>query len=743
RFGVSGKGSDVEEAVRVYQQGLQIVSAVFYPEQRYKLADNLGDLHFEQQQYAAARAAFQEAHAASEAMRLHRQADSQQKMAGDNARMYARLIACCLQANDITAAFNYAAAAKGRAFTDALATTRSDFNAIATDNPAFAPHWQMLQTRQRQIDQLLTLRTSDRLSAADRQRCEQQIYQLREEERKQWDQLAYEFPTLTATVTAPTLTASEALTLAHRTNLTLVEYYRHEHGWCAFIAAPHSDQIEHVLLPELDNSQLLDWAVSWLKSIETRAYRHTLHRRLLPALYRAAIAPLISHLPNAAGHVLLAPFHWLHLMPLSATLAYCDPDATWAAAFMPSLGAFKVLHTQMQRDETAVWQAPQNLLSIAYPGTGRTRLPNVLPEAQGIAQWFDAARVTKLHEADAQPDQVLDHARHAHAAHFGCHSYFDTARPNQSGFVLSGGWLTARQIVTQLHLDNAQLATLASCRSNYNTLDSGDNFTNLMQAIMTAGAPIVAASLWSVDDAATRLLFEAFYQQLRAGITPHRALQAATDKLREEGWTHPYYWAAFRLTGLPYPATAQAISGWPPAIDTLYTQKRRERLARQGVRTMNSQDMIVGAEALLEDITASADLFTTDIPDTELATFVALLGDLQTAAAQMQTQADLLALADAVQIVLTELPHVRAWLFEPETNHAAEAQQRISFNQSVREDPAQQQLLDATPTLSNDIDWTGKAIKKKQPDLPQPDPTQLQQIRQKLQSLFARIQQNG
>ena len=154
---------------------------------------------------------------------------------------------------------------------------------------------------------------------------------------------------------------------------------------------------------------------------------------------------------------------------------------------------------------------------------------------------------------------------------------------------------------------------------------------------------------------------------------------------------------------------------------------------------MNQQDIIVGAEALLEDIAVSGDEFTVDIPTVELATFVALLGDLQTAAAQMQTQADLLTLADAVQIVLTDLPNVRTWLFEPDTNHAAEAQQRIKQSQSMNSDPAQQQQLDGTLTLTNDINWVHKAITEAQPDLPHPDPTRIQQIRQKLQSLLDRI----
>jgi CHAT domain-containing protein len=56
-----------------------------------------------------------------------------------------------------------------------------------------------------------------------------------------------------------------------------------------------------------------------------------------------------------------------------------------------------------------------------------------------------------------------------------------------------------------------------------------------------------------VDDAATRALFETFYTELVAGRSPASALQEAALSVRAQlGWEHPYYWAAFQVSGLAH-----------------------------------------------------------------------------------------------------------------------------------------------------------------------------------------------
>jgi len=62
-------------------------------------------------------------------------------------------------------------------------------------------------------------------------------------------------------------------------------------------------------------------------------------------------------------------------------------------------------------------------------------------------------------------------------------------------------------------------------------------------------------SLWSVEDNATSELMKLFYQHLLNGESKVQALRAAQCYLvHQEGslhsfYTHPYFWAAFRLVG--------------------------------------------------------------------------------------------------------------------------------------------------------------------------------------------------
>lgn len=70
----------------------------------------------------------------------------------------------------------------------------------------------------------------------------------------------------------------------------------------------------------------------------------------------------------------------------------------------------------------------------------------------------------------------------------------------------------------------------------------------LNRAFLYAGTPTVISSLWNVDDAATGLLMERFYTHWQAGMGKAEALQQAQKDVREK-YPHPYYWAAFVLTG--------------------------------------------------------------------------------------------------------------------------------------------------------------------------------------------------
>jgi CHAT domain-containing protein len=67
---------------------------------------------------------------------------------------------------------------------------------------------------------------------------------------------------------------------------------------------------------------------------------------------------------------------------------------------------------------------------------------------------------------------------------------------------------------------------------------------------MYAGTPSVISTLWRVDDRASYELMQAFYESLREGQAKGEALRQAQLAILQR-YPHPYYWAAYQLTGEP------------------------------------------------------------------------------------------------------------------------------------------------------------------------------------------------
>ncbi len=156
------------------------------------------------------------------------------------------------------------------------------------------------------------------------------------------------------------------------------------------------------------------------------------------------------------------------------------------------------------------------------------------------------------------------------------------------------GRLSVREIQRTWEL-KAELVILSACETARGQYAGGEGFVGFTQALLLSGARSVVLSLWKVDDAATALLMERFYQNLlgrRADLKaplpkssavaearawlrgldeaevsrrvaalaesdrgtktirpqPHRPASAAAPA---GPYDHPYYWAAFVLVGDP------------------------------------------------------------------------------------------------------------------------------------------------------------------------------------------------
>jgi CHAT domain-containing protein/tetratricopeptide (TPR) repeat protein len=142
--------------------------------------------------------------------------------------------------------------------------------------------------------------------------------------------------------------------------------------------------------------------------------------------------------------------------------------------------------------------------------------------------------------------------------HFATHGLLNSEHPELSGLVLSlvdeqgrpvNGFLRLHEVYN-LHLP-AELVVLSACQTGLGREVRGEGLVGLTRGFMYAGAARVAASLWKVDDAATRELMGRFYRgMLKEGLRPSAALRAAQLEMwRTKRWREPYYWAAFVLQG--------------------------------------------------------------------------------------------------------------------------------------------------------------------------------------------------
>jgi CHAT domain-containing protein len=109
------------------------------------------------------------------------------------------------------------------------------------------------------------------------------------------------------------------------------------------------------------------------------------------------------------------------------------------------------------------------------------------------------------------------------------------------------GILTAAE-VSRLDLDGTDLVVLSACETALGKVESGEGVIGLVRGFQMAGAKRVIASLWQVDDAATRFLMTKFYEHRKAGDA--EALRRAQVHVRaNEKWRDPRYWAAWMLWG--------------------------------------------------------------------------------------------------------------------------------------------------------------------------------------------------
>jgi CHAT domain-containing protein len=110
----------------------------------------------------------------------------------------------------------------------------------------------------------------------------------------------------------------------------------------------------------------------------------------------------------------------------------------------------------------------------------------------------------------------------------------------------------------------ADLVVLSACRSAGGVVVDGEGVQGLTAPLLAAGARVVVATAWPIDDHETVVVIEDFYRALSRGATVGSALREAKLAAMRRG-VPARDWASFEVIGdatVRIPLAARARGGW-------------------------------------------------------------------------------------------------------------------------------------------------------------------------------------
>ena len=308
-------------------------------------------------------------------------------------------------------------------------------------------------------------------------------------------------------------------------------------------------------------------------------------RRLLNKLYDLLLAPVASLLPTQFGTITIVPYGPLHQLPFHALYngsRFLIEDfqinylpASSMLTHFESVNAKSVarltsnVSQSNQREELFQQRGVLTKPPLVMGYSGKGYLQRAIVEAKAVAEMLDGDCYL---EDQATITRLIDEAPGSPIIHLTTHGQSRLDAPNFSFVRLADGQLNAIDAFS-LDLRGCELVTLSGCETGLALSGGGDEQLGLGRAFLAAGASSIVMSLWPVEDNATNELMQLYYKYLLSGDGKAQALcRAQCCLLRQTSsvYSHPYFWAAFRLVGEIGPLTKRTsatIRNKPSEVD--------------------------------------------------------------------------------------------------------------------------------------------------------------------------------
>ncbi|MEH2142578.1 CHAT domain-containing protein [Nostoc sp.] len=332
------------------------------------------------------------------------------------------------------------------------------------------------------------------------------------------------------------------------------------------------------------------------ESKSQHSWRVDMEQKLVQ-LYNILNISTIAQELEGITQLVLIPHRDLYRLPIHTLFHLSSPfqeelpnvESNFTVTYLPSAQ----IGLSIKAEEIWQWQN-QLLLSVEHPeSTGYPILKFAKLESEIVSQMFN--NIQRIQGSEATKN-IVEKALfdNYNIFHFTGRVTNNLAEPKKSELALAGEDKLTLDEICQQNLASYNLITLSACENlstSNHTISS--EYVSLVSGFVSQGVPHVVSTLWSVESSASALVMIEFYRRLQPNKSAVTALAEATRWLKEltageltkwyedilnnlhpeelriqtylatqlyrnskmasekNLYNHPYYWAAFTITGKP------------------------------------------------------------------------------------------------------------------------------------------------------------------------------------------------